>query len=33
MTSSWCQVQTGDYRGFLKRSQFWGTSPGEFVAN
>jgi len=33
MTSSWCQVQTGDYRGFLKRSQFWGTSPGELVAN
>jgi hypothetical protein len=26
-------VQTGDYRGFLKRSQFWGTSPGELVAN
>jgi SH3-like domain-containing protein len=31
--SNWCQVQTGDYRGFLKRSQFWGTSPGELVAN
>jgi SH3-like domain-containing protein len=29
----WCQVQTGDYRGFLKRSQFWGTLPGEVVAN
>jgi hypothetical protein len=25
-------VQTGDYRGYLKRSQFWGTLPGEAVA-
>jgi SH3-like domain-containing protein len=33
LTSNWCQVQTGDYRGFLKRSQFWGTLPGEVVAN
>jgi SH3-like domain-containing protein len=32
-TSDWCQVQTGDYRGYLKRSQFWGTLPGEAVAN
>jgi SH3-like domain-containing protein len=31
--SDWCQVQVGDYRGFLKRSQFWGTLPGEVVAN
>jgi SH3-like domain-containing protein len=31
--SEWCQVQVGDYRGFLKRSQFWGTLPGEAVAN
>jgi SH3-like domain-containing protein len=31
--SDWCQVQTGDYRGYLKRSQFWGTLPGEMVAN
>jgi hypothetical protein len=23
----------GDYRGFLKRSQFWGTLPSEAVAN
>jgi len=31
--SDWCQVQVGDYRGFIKRSQFWGTLPGEAVAN
>jgi SH3-like domain-containing protein len=31
--SEWCQVQVGDYRGYLKRSQFWGTLPGELVAN
>jgi len=30
--SDWCQVQTGDYRGYLRRSQFWGTPPGEAVA-
>jgi SH3-like domain-containing protein len=32
-TSEWCQVQTGDYRGYLKRSQFWGTLPDEAVSN
>ena len=32
-TSDWCQVQVDDYRGFLKRSQFWGTLPDEAVAN
>ncbi len=31
--SDWCQVQVGDYRGYLKRSQFWGTLPGEVVTN
>jgi SH3-like domain-containing protein len=31
--SEWCQVQVGDYRGYLKRSQFWGTLPGEVFAN
>jgi len=30
--SDWCQVQAGDYRGWLKRSQVWGTLPGEVVA-
>ena len=29
--SDWCQVQEGDYRGYLKRGQFWGTLPGETV--
>jgi SH3-like domain-containing protein len=32
-SSAWCQVQAGDYRGYLKRSQFWGTLPGEVVTN
>jgi SH3-like domain-containing protein len=27
----WCQVQVQDYRGWLKRSDFWGTDPGETV--
>jgi SH3-like domain-containing protein len=31
--SEWCQMQVGDYRGYLKRSQFWGALPGEVVAN
>jgi SH3-like domain-containing protein len=31
--SDWCQMQAGDYRGYLKRGQFWGTLPGEAVAN
>ncbi len=31
--SDWCQVQAGDYRGYLRRSQFWGALPGEVVAN
>lgn len=30
--SDWCNVQTGDYRGYLKRAQFWGTQPGEVIA-
>ena len=29
--AEWCRVQAGDYRGYLKRSQFWGTKPGEAV--
>ncbi len=32
-SSDWCQVQVSDYRGFLKRSQFWGALPNETVAN
>jgi SH3-like domain-containing protein len=31
--SDWCQVQVGDYRGFLKRGQFWGALPGEVFTN
>lgn len=27
----WCEVQVGDYRGWLQRTQFWGTYPGEAV--
>ena len=29
--SDWCQVQEGDYRGYLKRGQFWGTLHGEMI--
>ena len=27
----WCQVQVGEYRGWLKRDAFWGIFPGEAV--
>jgi len=30
-TSNWCEVQIADYHGWLKRDEFWGTSPGETV--
>ncbi len=30
--ADWCQVEAGGYRGWLQRSAFWGTSPGEAVA-
>jgi SH3-like domain-containing protein len=30
--AAWCAVQVGDYRGFLARSDFWGTAAGEAVA-
>jgi SH3-like domain-containing protein len=29
--SDWCQVQTGEYRGYLRRGQFWGALPGEAI--
>jgi len=29
--AAWCDVQVGDYRGFLRRSDFWGTFPNEAV--
>lgn len=27
--SAWCEVQAGDYRGFLPRTAFWGTYRNE----
>jgi SH3-like domain-containing protein len=30
--SSWCQVQAGQYRGFIQRSQIWGVLPEEVIA-
>jgi SH3-like domain-containing protein len=29
--ADWCEVQVGSYRGFLRRTQFWGTFVGEAV--
>jgi SH3-like domain-containing protein len=29
--AAWCQVQVGEYRGWLKRSEFWGSYSGEAV--
>jgi len=29
--SEWCRVQVDDYRGWLKRSEFWGSFAGEAV--
>lgn len=31
--AAWCEVQVHDYRGWLRRSAFWGTFPGEAVGN
>jgi SH3-like domain-containing protein len=30
-TSDWCEVQIADYKGYLKRDEFWGTLPDEAV--
>ena len=30
-TAAWCQVQVGDYRGWLKRDEFWGIDTGEAI--
>ncbi|MCW3477694.1 SH3 domain-containing protein [Limobrevibacterium gyesilva] len=27
----WCEMQVGDYRGWLKRDEVWGTYPGEAI--
>lgn len=29
--ADWCQVQVGEYRGWLLRSAFWGIYPGEAI--
>jgi SH3-like domain-containing protein len=29
--ADWCQVQVGEYRGWLPRAAFWGTYPGEAI--
>lgn len=29
--AEWCRVQVGEYRGFLKRSDFWGSFAGEAI--
>jgi SH3-like domain-containing protein len=29
--ADWCRVQVGDYRGWLKREEFWGTLKGEAI--
>jgi len=31
--AAWCEVQVGDYKGFLRRDQFFGVDPGEAVGN
>ena len=31
--ADWCQVQVDDYRGWLRREEFWGTLPDEAVGN
>jgi SH3-like domain-containing protein len=28
----WCEVQVGEYRGWLKSNELWGISPGETIA-
>jgi SH3-like domain-containing protein len=30
-SSDWCNVQTGSYRGYLRREQFWGLLPHEAI--
>jgi len=29
--AAWCQVQVGEYRGWLARADFWGSDAGEAV--
>jgi len=28
---AWCEMQVGEYRGWLRRDEVWGTYPGEAV--
>jgi SH3-like domain-containing protein len=30
-SSDWCEVQSGSYRGYLRRGTFWGLLPGEAI--
>ncbi len=30
-SAPWCEVQVGDYHGWLKRDAFWGAYPGEAI--
>ena len=30
-SSDWCDVQTGPYRGYVRRQAFWGLLPGEAI--
>jgi SH3-like domain-containing protein len=32
-TAAWCEVQTGDYRGWLRRDALWGMDADDAVAN
>jgi SH3-like domain-containing protein len=29
--SDWCNVQAGNYRGYVRRAQIWGLLPGEAI--
>ncbi len=29
--AAWCEVQVGDYRGWIKRADIWGVNPGEAI--
>jgi SH3-like domain-containing protein len=31
--SDWCQMQVGEYRGYLKRDAFWGALPNEAISD
>ena len=31
LAAEWCQLQVGEYRGWLKRDEFWGALPGEAI--